>query len=1240
MKKHHSIFGTKQIPEYKRKQYFENKNSFFKKSESKKENNLMESDAQYEETDSMSIYDEENLEAENDNAYNEAKLEADSETAYNVAELETDSDITYNETELETDSAATYSETKLEIDRCDADNEAESEEATYSEHNGLNPAENHIETNNSNDETIAKDFHEDMVKDDDFDMDEYDKYVRDIEDSLENEVDRFSDDIEKSETNFDNDIDQEILECEEEILNDNQDEIFSGTSKKKRPKYEGSMIAFLFKGYGDKNLNKQNKKDKQKNPIFAKFVNMTYAERACIAMGLVVIVAISSLSVFAINTNARAKEIASFASLGADIEAMNVIGEDGLLAVEDAQIAKKAAADAATESSSEEEEEDGIVINMSLSTIKQDLKIKFLNKENAKLVSGIPFEVSVTKPDGTTTTWTDDDKDGIIYHSEITAGQYTVKMIELEGDEYEDYTFNTESQKITVKETIEYKAVDVADEIKTESEVNVSAEDTQVQDTVVESVNTDTVEWVESTKTEVGSNGTTTYEAIDKSTIVNPYDSARVNIIYGNITLMSAVDGENTDGANTAATATTYSLNPNSLSLTEGDTSTITAATNLSDSTVTWSSDNTSVATVDGGTVTAVKAGSATIKATFSDGHTESASVTVNAKSYTYSLSHTSLSLTEGETSTITASTDLSDKTVTWSSDNTSVATVDGGTVTAVKAGNATITAKFSDGTTKTTSVTVNAKSYTYSVSKESVSLTVGSSETITATTSLSDSTVTWTSADASIATVSGGTITAVKAGTTTVTAKFSDGTTKSISVSVSDKTYEISSVTLTVSSKSVTSMSVGTSGTLSGVTNPTGGTVTYTSSDESIISISDTTATAKAIGTATITATCGKNTKTLSVKVVAASQTITLSSETLTILTKGTSTLKATVTGATDSTITWTTSDKSIATVDSGKVTGVAVGTATITATLKENTSVTATCKVTVTDSSTTLKDKNGNTVYVAASDGSGFRVATAADYDTATKFFIQVEGKEYKYTGWQTIDGYTYFFDKNNNFVTGDQVIQGVQYSFDSEGHLAQSSGVLGIDVSKWNGSIDWSAVKNSGVSYVIIRCGYRGSSTGALIEDPKFRTNISGASAAGLKVGVYFFTQAINDVEAVEEASMVLSLIKGYNISCPVFLDVETSNGRADSISVATRTAVCKAFCATIKNAGYSSGVYANKTWFTNKIDVSQLTSYKIWLAQYASTPTYTKSRYDMWQYSSSGSISGISGRVDMNISYISF
>ncbi len=195
------------------------------------------------------------------------------------------------------------------------------------------------------------------------------------------------------------------------------------------------------------------------------------------------------------------------------------------------------------------------------------------------------------------------------------------------------------------------------------------------------------------------------------------------------------------------------------------------------------------------------------------------------------------------------------------------------------------------------------------------------------------------------------------------------------------------------------------------------------------------------------------------------------------------------------------------------------------------------------------------------------------------------------------------------------------------------------FGIDVSKWNGEIDWDKVKQAGVEYAIIRVGYRGSSTGALVEDPYFEKNIRGAIASDIPVGVYFFTQAVNEVEAVEEASMVIKLCSDYNLTYPVFIDTEGAggNGRADQLGQAERTLVCRAFCTTIKNAGYKAGVYASRNWFNNNLLSDQLEQDVIWLAEYRETPLY-QGYYQMWQYSSNGSIDGIEGRVDINLSYL--
>lgn len=194
------------------------------------------------------------------------------------------------------------------------------------------------------------------------------------------------------------------------------------------------------------------------------------------------------------------------------------------------------------------------------------------------------------------------------------------------------------------------------------------------------------------------------------------------------------------------------------------------------------------------------------------------------------------------------------------------------------------------------------------------------------------------------------------------------------------------------------------------------------------------------------------------------------------------------------------------------------------------------------------------------------------------------------------------------------------------------------VGIDVSKWNGEIDWDKVKNAGVEFAIIRAGYRGSVTGSLVEDPYFHTNMKGAAASGIPVGVYFFTQAVNEVEAVEEASAVLRLVEEYQLTYPIYIDSEGAggDGRADGLDAEARTLVCEAFCRTISNAGYQAGVYASRSWLNHNLYTDRLQQYQTWLAEYRSVPLY-QGYYQMWQYTSKGKIDGIKGNVDINIRY---
>lgn len=201
-------------------------------------------------------------------------------------------------------------------------------------------------------------------------------------------------------------------------------------------------------------------------------------------------------------------------------------------------------------------------------------------------------------------------------------------------------------------------------------------------------------------------------------------------------------------------------------------------------------------------------------------------------------------------------------------------------------------------------------------------------------------------------------------------------------------------------------------------------------------------------------------------------------------------------------------------------------------------------------------------------------------------------------------------------------------------------------GIDVSMYQAystPIDWNKVKAAGVSYAIIRCGYRGWGNGKIVADSYFKQNIEGALAAGLQVGVYFYTQAITATEARQEADFCINAVKGYNITLPIYIDIEfaDADGRLDSknLSKTSKTNICKAFANRVQNAGYTGGVYANKSWLETEIDGKALgQKYAIWLAHYNNSTTYAN-EFSMWQYSSKGSVNGIKGSVDINKYYLS-
>ena len=197
------------------------------------------------------------------------------------------------------------------------------------------------------------------------------------------------------------------------------------------------------------------------------------------------------------------------------------------------------------------------------------------------------------------------------------------------------------------------------------------------------------------------------------------------------------------------------------------------------------------------------------------------------------------------------------------------------------------------------------------------------------------------------------------------------------------------------------------------------------------------------------------------------------------------------------------------------------------------------------------------------------------------------------------------------------------------------------LGINVSKWNKNIDWNKVKADGVEFAFVRVGYRGYGSGGLGSDEYADSNMKNAAAAGVKVGAYIFSQAITEKEAVEEADYILQKVKGYNITMPLVFDFEYySGGRLEKANLSRRkqTDICLAFCERVKAAGYTPLVYANKSMLSSDLYAEEISSkYPIWLAHYTNKTNYTGA-YDYWQYSSTGTVNGISGNVDMNYWYV--
>ena len=319
---------------------------------------------------------------------------------------------------------------------------------------------------------------------------------------------------------------------------------------------------------------------------------------------------------------------------------------------------------------------------------------------------------------------------------------------------------------------------------------------------------------------------------------------------------------------------------------------------------------------------------------------------------------------------------------------------------------------------------------------------------------------------------------------------------------------------------------------------------------------------------------------------------------------------------------------------------------------------------------------DKSKDKYYYSGEDGAYVKgqwvdvddkTYYASDYEYLHRNrFINQAGSDYYVgddcsivKGKQTIDGTEYYFDdetgalyaegwyyvgdklcyfKDKNYVMGPNLIDGRQYYFDKSGALKSRTG---IDVSSFQGEIDWQKVKNDGIEFAFIRVGGRYSSRGTIYDDKYALDNLRGAQEAGLDIGVYFFSQAITIEEALEEAEKTLEVIQGFELTMPVVFDTEHFENDARHYTEITReerTEIVIAFCERIREAGYTPMYYAGKYWCRDHLNVEDLDDkYEHWIAQYYKECTYD-GPYRCWQYSDSGKVAGINGDVDMNIWYL--
>ena len=226
-----------------------------------------------------------------------------------------------------------------------------------------------------------------------------------------------------------------------------------------------------------------------------------------------------------------------------------------------------------------------------------------------------------------------------------------------------------------------------------------------------------------------------------------------------------------------------------------------------------------------------------------------------------------------------------------------------------------------------------------------------------------------------------------------------------------------------------------------------------------------------------------------------------------------------------------------------------------------------------------------------------------------------------------------------KKNNYDFANLVSKNDLLHYYSDGKQVS---YLGVDLSKYQKQVDFAAIQSEGIDFCMLRVGARGYETGTIQEDEKFQEFLAGAEAVNMPVGLYFFSQAVSEAEAVEEANFVISKIGEHKISYPIAFDmefIENDNSRIETLTRDEKTRVALAFLQRIEEAGFTGMLYGNKEWLLKRIDLTKFEKYDIWLTQEDDIPDYPYT-YSMWQYTRQGEIYGIEGYVDLNISFIDY